>query len=449
MPIETFRPHETVPIKGTLVYESSTLRPFSPVDPFISSGVSSDPEGHPYVQVSPNHGRTLIDQRPESVVIWTDEYNNIYGSTNFKGTILPGKTSDRAFLAYPNGRGRSAQGPPEPKGLVKNLNVHRLVDASTILRQHDILTEHITRIWRIDAIFTDSLNIGPPGAEHDTLLPRSIICAPRLDQSDPRGNSTPMADVINELDNGDSSYATDEYFIIERDTQVAERIRDIPLLNQQDWDSKFKWLKIAISLKPKSFYKPEMLEDILSSNNDDRIKRYILEWLPGQIGWNLGNFHRLGVYLNGAHSQNWSIFGTFCDLDSLKGKPLGDEQKPSTRDYVADLGWTWRDFLRSVEGKIDEKQEDHYAHWDDEGATKIIINLNTTYLLSRFRDRLRDQLSPEQTRILKEEMRDSFSYLNIPIPGLDKHWQMQEESERVTREWFEKVIRVPTLDQII
>lgn len=65
---------------------------------------------------------------------------------------------------------------------------------------------------------------------------------------------------------------------------------------------------------------------------------YLQSWLPRQMGFHLGSWHRKGFVHGYAHAQNWTMAGTLIDDDSAREKTqfnlMNDDERKSYDGYM-------------------------------------------------------------------------------------------------------------------
>jgi hypothetical protein len=174
-----------------------------------------------------------------------------------------------------------------------------------------------------------------------------------------------------------------DFFIEDRDLQVAERLRDLKKIKtesqfRQVMEPIFKWVNLATNSLKSGIISDTPVPNRFEFNPAD-IQRYFGEWLPSQMGIYLARLHKLGLVHQFPHAQNWSVVGTLYDLDSVWGSVLGDPL--ITDDDIA------KDTRRTV-GAITELLVDSQQNYLNdtypglaEQAQSIIIS---SYIKERF-----------------------------------------------------------------
>lgn len=356
----------TIPIKATRVTQTGMFASYRPFKNLLEqsqnySSRSHEASYHPqetpfvavntptslkptskasYAQLSKFHGRAIVDQRLQTTALWGwqgKDYTIPFGARDYKGTIMQGTQNHIPF--YPElERDETTPYGWRVNGVKDSVGIQRLQKSSKFFLEHGLPTEIPADIYRLDEI----------------LIGKKFVPIRTWKQQALKYGSNPDLRLTNEDRKKIETYLkTSEFFIIDRDVQVAERFRDTRLLTTMaEWRTFFtpifQWVNVTTAtLKSGIIPKTPQPEpfDILKQED---IQRYFIQWLPRQMGIYLARMHNLGVALGYAHAQNWSCVGTLYDLDSVKGV-FPQWGVPATDDYKKDL----TDSLKAVRELLD------------------------------------------------------------------------------------------------
>jgi len=137
------------------------------------------------------------------------------------------------------------------------------------------------------------------------------------------------------------------FYVVERDLQVAERLEDLYKRNGEEFTAMvggvFKWLNVATQSKGEGIIPGTESPEPFDINKKEDIERFFGEYLPETMGHYLAKFHKLGGIHKFPHSQNWSLVGSLYDLDSVERQNVNEPmtqalQQMDTRVALASFG---------------------------------------------------------------------------------------------------------------
>lgn len=302
---EIYRSVGTMEVPGTTLEEvegySATIKgnPFRDGHvPLFSQVIIDDRESH-FRQISPNHGRSY--EIMVGNVLWMDEFGNLFSSLNSKGNNL---TAPRVEIQENLPTGYLFL------GLQDDSSLTRVIKASELLRSQNVDTEAIVKV-----IVPTSLPL-----EGEDLSIEEF--KKRLHQKAKKGKFSPqsLAKLRRALD--------DINFVITiRAVQVSERISDLATAEGIEdtiaiLRRSFDFINFEEEIKSKKGkYKPEHFS---ADNKEDR-NRFFAEYLPKRMARNFARMHRIGLKHKYTVPSNISVIGGIYDLDSVRGKLLGDK----------------------------------------------------------------------------------------------------------------------------
>lgn len=266
--------------------------------PLFSQVIIDDRESH-FRQISPNHGRSY--EIMVGNVLWMDEFGNLFSSLNSKGNNLTDPkvelqdNSPTGFLFF---------------GLQDDASLARVIRASELLRSQNIDTEAIVKVitptrlpYRLKYVpiqeFKEELINQAKGA---AFHPKRLYKLQR---------------VLDEID----------FVITVRAAQVPERISDLATAEGVEdtiaiLRRSFDFINFEEEIKSKKGkYKPEHFS---ADSKEDR-NRFFAEYLPKRMARNFARMHRMGLIHKYTVPGNISVIGGIYDLDSVRGKLLGDK----------------------------------------------------------------------------------------------------------------------------
>lgn len=325
---ETYKPISSVQIdgfahsqiQGTPVDSSGPFK--NDIPQFSCVGVDEvDVSGSNLRKISPIHGRSYeFRVGEETTLFWSDEYGNIFTKITTKGNnltypnVFRNENSPSGFLLY---------------GMQESDSIVRVLKASDLLRAAGVETETIIRLIEPGEI--------PVAEEKVSLVEfKSRLIRKVWDDNASEGDIDSIS--------GDLRVTRDEIpalsialsemtlLITIRGLQTSERLADLRFAKGNDigvmLNNAFKYVNLNEKLHAvKDFsYTPQFF----STDSEEDVCRYLTEYLPRRMAINLAKMHSLGLVHVFPHSGNISTIGSFYDLDSVKGEPLGMEDSPIT-----------------------------------------------------------------------------------------------------------------------
>jgi hypothetical protein len=315
----------------------------------VSAPIDSDPKSARSFhlnKLSDSHGRDF--EVEEAKAIWGDEFGNIYGSINIKGNNMENL---EMVINYESVAGFKV------RGLLHETDIPRIVEASRLLRSHNIDTEKIERCIKPNELVVKGKRMTMEQIKEMLLHKAATESEEDID-----------------LEKAKKFLQQEEFYFAVRSFQVSERVSD---LAEQD----------ETTIKPfmsKIFSFINMRESIeagregrsaehFDAKNDEDIARYFREYLPKRIALNLAKFHSLGISHRFLHNQNISMAGGIYDLASARGKGLRESDETVTaKDIRTDFGeffyglTTIADpgkYIKLPEEKRKEQQERSYINF--------------------------------------------------------------------------------------
>ncbi|MFA6106625.1 MAG: hypothetical protein WC745_03020, partial [Patescibacteria group bacterium] len=319
-------------------HESETARSHGIGEPL------ADHEGEPFLsdrerkfnRISRDHCRSLEERNISSGIIWSyrhGKYDILYGSKSIKGQPTNGSdiklTEDSNYI---NGY--------RADGLFDKTYVNTVMAASKFMNEHGLPTEFVREVRnlkgiKIDGKMADMENI-------KTILIKEY--EEELKLSEPDENERQK-----KLDASTAYLKSADFSIIERDTQVNERVQDLSLADEANFRKivakVFKWVNQRNRLEEENKKLPAKKRKKYSAIGNipalqldpkkiEHVEYYFKYYLPNQMGQYLGIFHRLKLIHKFPTSHNWSLTGQLYDLDSVRGPSL---LNPSKEDQYEDI----------------------------------------------------------------------------------------------------------------
>lgn len=274
----------------------------------------------------PGSGRSIEDRLVDKKIIYGDEYGILYGSRNIKGNVVQGDIYQRSAVFEDENTPYGLQ----VRGLKDKVGIDRIVKASEYLRKQGLPTERPAKIYKLTQIPYQGKMINIEDWKEE-YLKRELQ----------RANKFGIGSDFKTLRNKESYLRSTDFFVIDRDLQVPERLDDIIQPETQEEFQKmiqpiFKWLNQAVQVKHGGLISGTPQPAEFNPENEDDIKRFFGEWLPTQIGTYLGRVHKNNLALGYPHNQNWSAVGTAYDLDSVQGQPF-DGKIPTQEQFSKDV----------------------------------------------------------------------------------------------------------------
>lgn len=281
------------------------------------------------VKISPIHGRSYEMRFGEARhIFWQDEYGNLFSTITTKGNnleepkVLKQEVSPSGYMIY---------------GMQDSDAMVRMLKASQLLRANHIGTEMILRVMEPQELpFGDQV---VPLAEFKKLLIKQVWEQNAdKDSTDDQGDGNLTREDIPSL-----TVALDKMtlFLTIRGLQVSERLADLAQASDPDEIKKIlspAFLYANMSEKQNARRDPSYIPDSFDINKEEDRVRYLTQYLPIQIARNFATLHKLGLVHVFPHTGNISLVGSFYDLDSVQGEPLGlGDDKVTIEDIKHDL----------------------------------------------------------------------------------------------------------------
>lgn len=338
MAAEIYQPVGTIQVKGFTHEEIQDLAVSPKQNPFrvghipLFSQVGIDSKNGHYpsnlIKVSPFHGRsyefnTDIDETGTSVV-WSDEYGNLYTMINTKGNNCTDPKVEKSDIA-PSGFVFI--------GLQDGYSLRRVLKASEILRSHNIDTEVLIKVIEPTELPYEGTNLPIPELKKRMLERVWQENAP--EESDEKNAGFFKKPTRSDIPKIAEALENTTFFITVRGLQVSERLvdlsraKDADLITMLGYAFKFINMEEATKARKDKSYKPESF----STEKKKDIRRYFNDYLPKRLARNFAKMHRLGLVHRYPHTGNISTVGSFYDLDSVRGEPLGE--KPIKNEDIA------------------------------------------------------------------------------------------------------------------
>ncbi|MBI4033289.1 MAG: hypothetical protein HY377_02140 [Candidatus Blackburnbacteria bacterium] len=345
-----YLPLETALVRTVQVSRDPTVRsPFvTQTKAVVAIGRADVVDGYPRVQLSDHHGRAIIDPRMRRV-LWGDQYGTLFGAKDWKGTIMEQVViHDDSTSPY----GLRAQ------GLKDNIGLGRIGEASRIMRENGLPTEVLVRVRKLREIWIGGklVPVGEWKAGYLKSLDQDIEVAKGYGKRAREGWFRKKKREVQ------GYFKKSDFYIIERDLQVGERLCDIGELRTEDDFTRvvapiFRWVNAVAKAKGRGLMPDTEQPPRFDYSQAPDVKRYFLSWLPEQMGIYLARFHALKLFHNYATNHNWSAVGVLCDLDSVRGVPLGN-RAPRLSDYERDCTWTGQ-AIKDMWGSHEEGRENY------------------------------------------------------------------------------------------
>jgi hypothetical protein len=323
--IEYYKDLETIPIEDyEKVAEAPTKSPFSEnlgPQAAVSKKSTSRSEDSKYFYVeSTVHGRTIDEKASSGKVFWGGPFKcDKFGGRDLKGS--------REEYPYLNVRKLLRKNPTlSVSGLYDETDVPYLIKASEYLRSNGLPTENIVAIYKPNEIAVDGKLI--PIAEWRRKATEQLSKdLSMINRQDPELFKQGVEFINNA-----------EFFQVEREVQVTERIRDLARCKNKEQflkviENPLKWINVATKVKHEGIIPGTEQPDPFDINSEEDIKRYLENWLPTQMGVYLGRLKKMGINNDYGHAQQWNLAATMDDAQSYSGEVLGTSPQKS-EDYV-------------------------------------------------------------------------------------------------------------------
>ncbi len=253
-----------------------------------------------------------------SRILWADEFGNVFTSLTLKGNNLedPGcyksSTAPGGILVY---------------GLQDSDAMIRVLRASQLLRSANVDTEAIVKIMEPEEL--------PFDGQADTIGEFKKQMVKKVWDQDAKENELDPEKHFYRLTRQDIPHLSQvldgrTFFITARAMKVSERLKDF---GQARSKLEFYYLLANVF---ETINQTEKLQsqtpEHFDINNSNDVQRYFLRYLPQKIALNLARMHNLGLIHWFPHTGNITASGGFCDLDTVKGEPLGISDEKVTEE---------------------------------------------------------------------------------------------------------------------
>ncbi len=307
-----------------------------------------------WVSVSETSGRTITDALVSKHVVWGGIYSgDIFGAHDVKGSRHD-KQSEGIKRDRNGYLGLRAEGMKDEVG---NGFIER---ASLLFRANGLPTECIVKKEKLKEVAVGDGEKWSVGKWKRWALKKF--------EREVQGNSDNDGFDKKQLVQQAREYLHDNnFYLIERDLQVQERLRDVSLCKTEGEFSNmmgpvFKWLNAATAARGSGLIEGTTKPEDFSLNDVD-VKRYFSSWLPEQMGIYVGRMHNLGLTHNFLHAQNWSAVGTVYDLDSVTGRGMPVRTKNEPEAIKGDL----KKVMESLEELLDPQNGNYLSNQFGEG----------------------------------------------------------------------------------
>jgi hypothetical protein len=320
-----YREMHTTPVESTKLHsDENQSSPFGhDITPMATSSKPSEKTFPVRTMelVGETPGRVITETASRDKVVWGGKYeSDIYGARDMKGVrhgnpIIEERDYDRGSFRV--------------AGLWDCIvdDTEYIIKVSDYLRSNGLPTEHPVNIYELKEIALNGKVV--------SIDEWKKWAIDEYKGKNPN-NDTGLANATEYIEKA-------RFFVVERELQTSERLRDIGwCANKEDFEtalsSAFKWINVATKAKNNGIIPgTEKPEDFHIENPED-VQRYFSDWIPKQMGTYVGRLSKLGLAAHYLHAQNWSCAGTMYDLDSVTGQVFGEPATES--DFNRDLRWT-------------------------------------------------------------------------------------------------------------
>ena len=253
------------------------------------------------------HGREIVEEESRNKVLWGDVYGGWFaargekGGRWYKNRIREfNDLSKNIFLGEVSFRF---------EGMYNEKEADYLVRVTDFLARNGILTEKIRVVEKLNTVVD-----GDEVVEVDEFKRRRISEVKKTYGE----NSSGYKDAC--------KYIEEANFVeVERDLQVAERIRDLARCKTEDEFKKvlsgvFEVINLVAKVKDTSTLPNTNPPERFDINKEEDIKRYLKVWLPSQMGIYLARLRKMEMTNDFSHAQQWSLVGTEYDAQSFIGR---------------------------------------------------------------------------------------------------------------------------------
>lgn len=259
----------------------------------------------------PSMHRSLNYEPSRKNEYWKGGLADMYGIKNLKGTgaemtpyvrIAVNSNYDVRILGV--------------EGLVTKKEIDKLIKFENIRRKIGLLTDRTSMVYEIFEVMLGdklvSIDFWKNWAvdEMEEEIDRRLSLDFRPDKRNKMIKSKILSKIKKYVKNT-------RFFVIERDLQVSERVRDLARCKSEKelhdiLCRVFEWLNRSNTYNKIGKSKNKM--QIFNIQKKPGVDKYFKIWLPSQMGFYLGSLHKAGYFSDNAHAQNWSAVGTLYDI---------------------------------------------------------------------------------------------------------------------------------------
>lgn len=338
-----------------------------------------------YVRVSKYHRRNMTEKSTSGKAVWGgDQPGDIYGATSDKGGSMDYSDASGGVRIEPY---IDSYYRTHAWGLMDDSSIGRVENASSFMRKNGLPTERPRDVKNIKEIWVS--NVDDKGRRVFEKKPIHIWEKEEMGRIGKVYGESTLANIQSYLDNT-------EFIVLTRDLQVDERLKDIgegAKINElkKVLTPILRWVNVATESRASGLIPDTKAPEKFDPEKADDLKRYLVEWLPDQMGTYLGRFHKIGLSHRYLHAQNWSAVGTIYDLDSVAGKGVYEtDEDPSKSELDGDLNDTLNDINSLILLELPQCKE--FALLDEnELALEADMHFIRNYVAERFDESQRNE----------------------------------------------------------
>lgn len=293
-------------------------------------GITPPMETGGYTQVSPVHGRAMVETLTSKKLLWADQYKIFFGDRDRKGgnMIHPHLVRDNFNYRW------------HVNGLKDNIGLTRLFYVSRIFRENGLPTEAPSQTIKLSEIYSHRHERPIPVHDWKKEVLEDLQQRTKIYSS--LGLRGKAAHTQHDLDQIRNYLKNTDFYLIDRDLQVAERLADISRVDTKEEFFNMmipiqNWLNAALEFGHEGLIKGTSAPPLFDLSKTSDIRRYFVEWGPSVMAEYLARLHSLRIVHKYPHAQNWSAVFSLYDLDSPIGEILGDGNKTTERDFYKDF----------------------------------------------------------------------------------------------------------------
>ncbi len=290
---------------------------------FIPENQSEEDDSSSHHRISDIHGRSFqINFGENTAVLWADQYGNIFTSLGTKGSSLEHPVA----INNPQAPGNFSF-----YGLQDSRSISRIVIASQLMRQANIDTELIARIY-------EPLEFPIEGASLTRDQFKKRLVKDAWDRTENKaGEGLAEREDVPALSQSLNQTA---FLITLRGMRVPERLADLAQASPKDKELILKRAITAVNVYESARAKIAGTVPIkFDPDSPQSVSEYLTDYIPQNLGRNMAKLHRLGLAFRSASELNITLSGGFPDLDTVKGQALGLGDEPITKDDFANDLW--------------------------------------------------------------------------------------------------------------